>query len=258
MGSGSINFDRAVGFYDATRRENPATESAVTAVLAGELAGRGRALEIGVGTGRVALPLHRAGVPMAGVDLSAGMLGLLIDKAGGTVAFPLALADATALPFSTGGLGAALAAHVLHLIPPWQEAVGELVRVVQPGGVVLVCLTAGGPEPFRELRERFMEALGTGRHHVGVQGWEELDRAFREHGATPRLLAQLADPLMVAPEDAISRFERGEFSYTWPFDEAARRAAGAQVREWAVQEYGPLEQPRLIERQIVWRAYDLG
>src|SRR5579883_357500 len=180
MGSGSVNFDRAVGYYDHTRYVTPEAEAEVTALLAGELSGRGRCLEIGVGTGRIALPLASAGVALAGVDISAGMVGLLVEKSGGRAPFPLALADATGLPFPDGAFGAAIAAHVLHLIPPWREAIGELRRVVRPGGVALVSLT-GGPSDsmLPEVRERFTREAGMVSRHVGLTSAAELDDAFR-------------------------------------------------------------------------------
>ena len=51
-------------------------------LLAG-LAGSGRALELGVGTGRIALPLARRGVPVHGIDLSRAMVERLRAKPGG-------------------------------------------------------------------------------------------------------------------------------------------------------------------------------
>jgi SAM-dependent methyltransferase len=47
-----------------------------------ELADGGRALELGIGTGRVALPLSRRGVTIHGIDLSAAMVAQLRAKAG--------------------------------------------------------------------------------------------------------------------------------------------------------------------------------
>ena len=47
-----------------------------------ELAGNGAALELGIGTGRVALPLSRRGVPVHGIDLSAAMVARLREKPG--------------------------------------------------------------------------------------------------------------------------------------------------------------------------------
>src|SRR5215471_5735733 len=134
----SIVFDQAADYYDDTRSLQPETQAAVIAQLAGELRDRGRCLEVGVGTGRIALDLHRSGVEMAGVDLSAPMLRKLVEKAGGQPPFPLAVADAIALPIGDRRVGAVVICHVLHLIESWRQAVEELVRVVRPGGVILV------------------------------------------------------------------------------------------------------------------------
>ncbi len=48
-----------------------------------EIAGSGRALELGIGTGRIALPLARRGVPVHGIDLSKAMVARLRAKPGG-------------------------------------------------------------------------------------------------------------------------------------------------------------------------------
>ena len=64
-------------------------------------------LEVGVGTGLLALRLHEAGIAVSGLDLSAPMLAKLVEKAGGTPPFPLVLGDATSMPFVQGAVGAA-------------------------------------------------------------------------------------------------------------------------------------------------------
>jgi SAM-dependent methyltransferase len=48
-----------------------------------ELAGIGRALELGIGTGRIALPLAQRGVPVHGIELSKAMAARLRAKPGG-------------------------------------------------------------------------------------------------------------------------------------------------------------------------------
>jgi len=48
-----------------------------------EIAGGGRALEFGVGTGRIALPLAQRGVPVHGIDLSRAMVARLRAKPDG-------------------------------------------------------------------------------------------------------------------------------------------------------------------------------
>jgi SAM-dependent methyltransferase len=59
-----------------------ATLDATVALLA-ELAGSGRALELAVGTGRIAVPLAQRGVPVHGIDMSKAMVERLRAKPGG-------------------------------------------------------------------------------------------------------------------------------------------------------------------------------
>lgn len=47
-----------------------------------ELAGSGRALELGIGTGRIAIPLAQRGVPVHGIDISRAMLARIDGKPG--------------------------------------------------------------------------------------------------------------------------------------------------------------------------------
>jgi ubiquinone/menaquinone biosynthesis C-methylase UbiE len=57
----SVAFDRAAGFYDESRGLDPAVEELVADRVEEAVGPEGRLLEIGVGTGRIALPLHRRG-----------------------------------------------------------------------------------------------------------------------------------------------------------------------------------------------------
>jgi SAM-dependent methyltransferase len=255
--SGSVSFDRAAGFYDSTRTHSPEVEVRVNDLLSAELAGRGRCLEIGVGTGRIALPLHRSGLPMAGVDISPKMVDRLVEKSGGRPPFPLALADATALPFGDGTFGAGVAAHVFHLIPPWRRGVAELARVVRPGGVVLVHLSGGGGELFHGVRECFAASAGMERVHVGVADFDELDACFATLGASRRELPRLEEPGQVSLESLIASFERGDYSYTWRMDDQTRLRAARKVRAWARATYGSLDKLRPTSSAITWHAYDL-
>jgi SAM-dependent methyltransferase len=257
MSAGSVNFDRAADFYDQTRLSAPETLARVVSLLHRELEGRGPSLEIGVGTGRMALPLWERGVRMVGVDISSRMVARLVEKAGGRVPFPLALGDATALPFRADAFGAALASHVFHLIPDWREAVAELVRVVRPGGTVLVELTGSWSEMYADVRGRLAEAGGLDRLHLGVSRSEELDDAFRRAGTTLRELPCVEERDEVVLEELIRAFETGRFSYAWRVDDDLRPRAAREVREWARRRYGPLDETHPFTRVITWRAYDL-
>lgn len=76
-------FDRFAQVYDLWVNHedaDPVTQACVDALA--EIAGEGSALELGVGTGRVALPLAQRGVKVTGLDISPKMLERLHAKPG--------------------------------------------------------------------------------------------------------------------------------------------------------------------------------
>src|SRR5438105_12791622 len=75
--------ERVAATYDGTTGIfEPGAVSPAVGVLA-ELAGGGRALELGIGTGRIALPLAARGVPVHGIDMSRAMVARMRAKPGG-------------------------------------------------------------------------------------------------------------------------------------------------------------------------------
>jgi SAM-dependent methyltransferase len=75
--------ERVARGYDASSTDmyDPAVLEPAVDFLAA-LAGDGRALELGIGTGRVALPLSGRGVPVHGIDISTAMVAQLTAKPG--------------------------------------------------------------------------------------------------------------------------------------------------------------------------------
>ena len=79
------DFDPAASFLGDVAEHNddiPRGDEAETVSLLAELAG-GQALELAVGSGRIALPLSAAGVRVTGIDLSPDMLAVLRRRPGG-------------------------------------------------------------------------------------------------------------------------------------------------------------------------------
>jgi SAM-dependent methyltransferase len=76
--------ERVAARYDesAAERFDPAVVDPAVDLLV-ELAGGGPALELGIGTGRIALPLAQRGVPVHGIDVSNAMVAKLRAKPGG-------------------------------------------------------------------------------------------------------------------------------------------------------------------------------
>jgi SAM-dependent methyltransferase len=256
----SVDFDRAAEFYDATRGLADATMAQTVNLVAGELAGRGRVLEIGVGTGLLALPLSSRGVDVVGIDLSEPMLRQLIHKAGGQVPFPVLRADATRLPFPADSFGGAYVRHVLHLIPRWKVAVEELCRVVHRG-VVLVEAGGDSGDGWSALFEAVDAAVGSVHGHVGLDmagdGIAELDAAFIEAGATPRELPEIAYEDHDTIAAYVAEVERRSPSWTWRATDEQVRATAAAVRDHAMARYGTLDVRPDETAHVRWRAFDL-
>ena len=76
--------ERVAASYDESEADSfdPAVVEAIVDFLV-ENAGGGRALELGIGTGRIALPLAQRGVPVEGIELSKAMAARLRAKPGG-------------------------------------------------------------------------------------------------------------------------------------------------------------------------------
>ena len=255
----SIAFDRAAEFYDQTRAISDESMARTIELLASELRERGRVLEVGVGTGLLALPLHEAGIDLAGVDLSPAMLRKLVEKAAGTVPFPLVVGDATKLPLEDGAFGAAYLRWVLHLVPDWRTVLAEAVRVVRPGGVFLVNLGAyGGPR--KEIQERFAEITAVPVKPIGLHwgDYGELESAMTALGARVRELPSLHEGGTDTLGEFIEGIEENRYSWTWPLPEDQRRRAAAEVRSWAEERFGSLDERRPFEHATRWLAYDLG
>jgi SAM-dependent methyltransferase len=252
----SVSFDRAAGFYDATR----GLSATVTATQTGQLQDAlrdvdGLTLEIGVGTGRVALPLAEAGQQLVGVDLSAAMLGRLREKA--PDALPLVQADATRLPFGSGTFGAAVVAHVLHLVADWRTVVAELRRVVRPGGVLLV--TRGSPRTglHAEIQRRVRATAGWTLPPGRLDGLGDLDELVTAAGGTATRLPPIPTDEPASAEDQLRGIEDNLYSWTWDMSDDTRAAAAAEVRAWVGETHGDPATVVLPSTPVQWHRYRL-
>jgi ubiquinone/menaquinone biosynthesis C-methylase UbiE len=180
--SESIVFDRAADYYDATRGfpEGTADGAAQTIAKTGHFTPRSRILEIGIGTGRIALPLAPYVGHVCGLDLSRAMMQRLRQKQTNEN-IHLAQADARYLPFPANTFHALLAVHVFHLIPDWQQVIAEAARVLTSDGVVLHCWNERD-ELFDVIWKTWNEQIPENRaQDVGLR-WERNADALQSLG----------------------------------------------------------------------------
>ncbi|MGQ0602951.1 MAG: class I SAM-dependent methyltransferase [Anaerolineales bacterium] len=254
----SVNFDRAASIYEATRGFPPGIGEVVAEAAVEMMGGPVRALEIGVGTGRIARPLAARGVRLVGVDLSRKMMAELVQRAAGPV--PVLLnADATRLPLANQHFDAALSVHVFHLIPNWQEALNELRRVLRPGGVYLTGSDWRPPDAiagrFFEKWREIVKARGLPGDYPGARDFEDVKKFLLDTGATmeERFVGEWRVARTVA--HALETIEHRTWSSTWDVPEQFFSECLAELRAWAEREFGPPETTFTATHKFCWQAF---
>ncbi|MEU9608545.1 class I SAM-dependent methyltransferase [Streptomyces sp. NPDC048057] len=116
--------------------------------LAGDVAGR-RVLDAGCGGGPLSAALRERGAVVTGIDASAGMVALARERLGDGV--PLHVGDlGDPLPFGDGAFDDVVASLVLHYLEDWGPTLGEVRRVLRPGGRLIVSVS----HPFTSYAHR--------------------------------------------------------------------------------------------------------
>jgi len=107
----------------------------------------GRVLEVAVGTGRD-LPFYPADVHLTGIDLSPAMLDIARQRAADLgLDVDLRVGNAEELPFDDAAFDTAVCALSLCTIPDPAAAIGEMKRVLVPGGRLLLLDHIGSTWP---------------------------------------------------------------------------------------------------------------
>jgi SAM-dependent methyltransferase len=158
----------------------PEAVEATAEFLAG-LAWDGTALELGIGTGRIALPLARRGIRVSGIDLSPDMVAQLRAKAGGD-ALPVAIGDfASTVVDGTFSLCYLVFNTIMNLTSQDAQVAcfENAARHLRPGGFFVIEVGVPG---LRRLPpgERYVPfAVEDG--HVGVDEYDVVTQGLVSH-----------------------------------------------------------------------------
>ena len=210
--------DRIAEIYD---QFHPGAEDATAQLRAlAALAGRGGALELGIGTGRVALPLVEQGVAVHGIDASEAMIDKLRAKPGGD-AIPVTIGDFAEIPVQ--GTFALIFAvfNTFFGLTTQEDQVRCFQRVagrLTDGGVFLI-------EVFVPDPARFTRGQSVGVSNLDADG-VTLDVARHDP-----LHQQVHSQHLVLSESG-TRIYPVQLRYAWPSElDLMARLAGLRLRE---------------------------
>jgi ubiquinone/menaquinone biosynthesis C-methylase UbiE len=249
-----ISFDKIAPVYDAQRAHPPAVAAQVGAAIAAVAGGGASLLELGVGTGRIAIPAAASGAAVTGIDVSREMLRVAAARAADAgVRLDLLLADAQALPFRDRSFGAALAVHVLHLLPDWRAALAELARVLGRGGLLIQGADWRDPDSCvgqlrGQLRLAVME-LQPGSRPPGA-GAAVAQVLAKLGGVTGEPMAAVRWTRPTSPAEVIAGMAARIDAETWVLPDELLQACVARVRAWAERQWPDLDATQEVEQRF--------
>ncbi|QBD81313.1 class I SAM-dependent methyltransferase [Ktedonosporobacter rubrisoli] len=275
----SISFDAVAHRYDASRGFSQDVTRQLTEAIVALLGTKReeRIFEVGVGTGRIALPLLEYGYHYTGVDISMKMLDKFQDKLqpagwrekalpwgslpneqlterqpevrhfvheGKAGELRLVVADMTELPFHSQSFDVVIATHVFHLISSWQDALKEILRVLKPGGLLLRCLNEGwekqwhsGAQDIKTQWSSIVEELGGTTRLPGATD-QEVTTWLQQMGLSTELIPVTSFQSETRPRVILEEIEQRLWTYASVVPDAIFYPALERLRVWAHEHYG--------------------
>lgn len=197
-----------------------------------DLAGGGPVLELAIGTGRVAVPLHERGYEVAGIELSAPMAAKVRDKVGEAIPVTVGEMETTVVD-GAGGFGLVyLVFNTIGNVRTQDAQVACFANAaahLRPGGRFVVEVEV---PPLRRLPHGNLAVpFDVGERHVGLDTLDPVTQEAVSHHYTRQA-------------DGSYRYGRHRYRYVWPSElDLMARLAGMRLEErhedWVGTPFGP-------------------
>lgn len=226
--------------------------------LAARLQAGADVLDVGAGTGRVAIPLALRGCNVVALEPAHGMLDKLRTKAGDTK-LSVVVGEGGQLPFSAGCFDAVVIARLLYLTTDWPEILREVHRVIAVGGSLLHEWGNGQvDEEWVQIREEarslFEQAGSRDPFHPGVRSEAEIDEDLESLGFVRTAHFTMGPGSSITLREFLRRLTEGELSYIWGVPENVRTECLPRLTRWSEQTFD-LERPIPMPREVRWTVH---
>jgi len=182
-------FDRRAGSYESgvtSRWRDPVQRESLEAL---RLGAEDRLLDVGCGTGAACRSAASVTASVVGIDLSPEMVRQAREFASGLANVHFEIADSEHLPFDDGAFTAVVCSNSFHHYPDPGRAVGEMTRVLAPGGR-LVLGDACSDRTAARIADVFLRRFEPG--HVRLYRSDELGAFVRGAGLSRVELRRLS------------------------------------------------------------------
>jgi ubiquinone/menaquinone biosynthesis C-methylase UbiE len=253
-----VDFSANARIYDRRHGAALSLDSANDLASKGNLARDARVLDVGAGTGRVAITFAAIGYKVVALDPALPMLKELRGKAPDSQ-IQIVAGEGAQLPFAAGYFDAVILARVLYLMADWRKVLQQSYDVLKPGGWLFHEWGNGeADEAWVQIREKtrtlFEDAGVKNPFHPGARSESEIDDFLAGVGF------HRSNELPVGPGpnmtllQFLDRIMSGEVSYIWNVPKHVQESCLPQLKKWAENTFD-LERSVPMPKELRWTIY---
>ncbi len=214
----SVSFDSMADKYNQTRSFPQAVMSDILKSLSCEFPSikEMTIIDIGVGTGRFAIPLSTIAKSIVGIDISQKMLDVLMSN-NTSKNLTTICCNAENIMFPNDSFDMAFAVSVFHLIPNWKKVLDEIERVLKTDGLCIIGRTeyvgAEGIQ-YEYIRHKVLRKYSKDAQERGLPFDQQLIEFNNRWKLLKKITAATWENSYI-PSEILKSFEEKHWSETW-------------------------------------------
>jgi hypothetical protein len=145
------------------------------------------------------------------------------------------------------------------LIYEWQQALAEMQRVLRPEG--LLCAgydSRDTTSPHSQINDQWRQIMAKHKEHPGHPGPREFGQILQtltDSGALVEVIEAAAWNYSFTPSQYIQQLSEGTYSSSWRLEPHLMPSCIAELRSWAVEQFGSLEAEFTLSKKFIWHVF---